>query len=74
MNLRFEYGVILNGSQTEKHYSYQLDLFEYGVILNGSQTATAPRKTYCKFEYGVILNGSQTASPAIFTDKRLSMV
>ena len=34
----FEYGVILNGSQTIA-LAYALKrLFEYGVILNGSQT------------------------------------
>ena len=36
---QFEYGVILNGSQTPKSYDILLDEFEYGVILNGSQTA-----------------------------------
>ena len=35
---RFEYGVILNGSQTfVLAYSIKTK-FEYGVILNGSQT------------------------------------
>ena len=37
-NLRFEYGVILNGSQTPKAIEYITAVFEYGVILNGSQT------------------------------------
>ena len=36
-NLRFEYGVILNGSQTKNKNSMGLLMFEYGVILNGSQ-------------------------------------
>ena len=34
----FEYGVILNGSQTVKIYNIEPTEFEYGVILNGSQT------------------------------------
>ena len=37
LNLRFEYGVILNGSQTHVKNSTNFKLFEYGVILNGSQ-------------------------------------
>ena len=37
----FEYGVILNGSQTIVSLLLAKYLFEYGVILNGSQT-TAP--------------------------------
>ena len=37
-NLRFEYGVILNGSQTVECAGKLQDMFEYGVILNGSQT------------------------------------
>ena len=36
----FEYGVILNGSQTKEDYQSVFLLFEYGVILNGSQTET----------------------------------
>ena len=44
MNLRFEYGVILNGSQTEGiQYKMVLE-FEYGVILNGSQTCKKKRE------------------------------
>ena len=31
----FEYGVILNGSQTLTIYRNIIPLFEYGVILNG---------------------------------------
>ena len=38
MNLRFEYGVILNGSQTSEDTDNGYQMFEYGVILNGSQT------------------------------------
>ena len=37
-NLRFEYGVILNGSQTNTKWYKNRQKFEYGVILNGSQT------------------------------------
>ena len=37
-NLRFEYGVILNGSQTSHLTAPNARKFEYGVILNGSQT------------------------------------
>ena len=35
----FEYGVILNGSQTATQRFSVLVRFEYGVILNGSQTS-----------------------------------
>ena len=34
----FEYGVILNGSQTMCRSWAVFATFEYGVILNGSQT------------------------------------
>ena len=34
----FEYGVILNGSQTSEAQVQSVIKFEYGVILNGSQT------------------------------------
>ena len=34
----FEYGVILNGSQTKHRANSSKRWFEYGVILNGSQT------------------------------------
>ena len=34
----FEYGVILNGSQTTAQRDPFAATFEYGVILNGSQT------------------------------------
>ena len=34
----FEYGVILNGSQTTSENKVTSWQFEYGVILNGSQT------------------------------------
>ena len=59
-DLRFEYGVILNGSQTTDFLSYFVSVFEYGVILNGSQTNFMRFNTIGTFEYGVILNGSQT--------------
>ena len=42
-NLRFEYGVILNGSQTYWFSTNLVWVFEYGVILNGSQTRGKPR-------------------------------
>ena len=35
---KFEYGVILNGSQTILMQYCPVNWFEYGVILNGSQT------------------------------------
>ena len=35
---QFEYGVILNGSQTKQATKLPRQPFEYGVILNGSQT------------------------------------
>ena len=38
MTHKFEYGVILNGSQTVCDKEKSCALFEYGVILNGSQT------------------------------------
>ena len=38
MRRMFEYGVILNGSQTGKKRRKSYNVFEYGVILNGSQT------------------------------------
>ncbi len=41
LKIKFEYGVILNGSQTTKPALYAEALFEYGVILNGSQTLSA---------------------------------
>ena len=56
----FEYGVILNGSQTVILCEPAPIVFEYGVILNGSQTETPEKEVYDEFEYGVILNGSQT--------------
>ena len=59
-NLRFEYGVILNGSQTKTVCGKPEYGFEYGVILNGSQTIMENKNTMQLFEYGVILNGSQT--------------
>ena len=34
----FEYGVILNGSQTGNIAELGCCVFEYGVILNGSQS------------------------------------
>ena len=58
--LPFEYGVILNGSQTIEGYAAVFDRFEYGVILNGSQTKPLAPVGEIRFEYGVILNGSQT--------------
>ena len=36
--MTFEYGVILNGSQTLTNIFICAIMFEYGVILNGSQT------------------------------------
>ena len=57
---RFEYGVILNGSQTTRVLLISEIKFEYGVILNGSQTVSTLQDWKTKFEYGVILNGSQT--------------
>ena len=57
----FEYGVILNGSQTVILCEPAPIVFEYGVILNGSQTATVWMSATVWFEYGVILNGSQTS-------------
>ena len=56
----FEYGVILNGSQTGAMPDTTRPAFEYGVILNGSQTKTLPKSSANLFEYGVILNGSQS--------------
>lgn len=60
-NLRFEYGVILNGSQTDEKVAETVRRFEYSVILNGSQTISIVSLYSEKFEYGVISNGSQTA-------------
>ena len=57
---RFEYGVILNGSQTQILSFDERYKFEYGVILNGSQTLLWSISTKYAFEYGVILNGSQS--------------
>ena len=65
----FEYGVILNGSQTLRRNSKSLKRFEYGVILNGSQTCKDFLRLYLMFEYGVILNGSQT-----FLDKKTAKI
>ena len=59
MNKSFEYGVILNGSQTNGSQKLTAYRFEYGVILNGSQTKTRRLLLLSQFEYGVILNGSQ---------------
>ena len=59
LNLRFEYGVILNGSQTHNISLASSSVFEYGVILNGSQTHVKNSTNFKLFEYGVILNGSQ---------------
>ena len=56
----FEYGVILNGSQTDRKPDDSFVMFEYGVILNGSQTLLSKIRLQRGFEYGVILNGSQT--------------
>ena len=44
----FEYGVILNGSQTKIKKSKKNGGFEYGVILNGSQTKTYGKRYTCK--------------------------
>ena len=51
--MAFEYGVILNGSQTKDTAKSSPVPFEYGVILNGSQTVTGAVKSVAKFEYGV---------------------
>ena len=65
--VRFEYGVILNGSQkystrmeTIKGFEYGVEYgvilrkpFEYGVILNGSQTYPKMQILKSLFEYGV---------------------
>ena len=59
--IKFEYGVILNGSQTAETVIPAIEAFEYGVILNGSQTSVAITENGTQFEYGVILNGSQTS-------------
>ena len=70
----FEYGVILNGSQTIAS-EYANDLrFEYGVILNGSQTFATVIALLALFEYGVILNGSQTFILKRMSNTSLSMV
>ena len=60
LNLRFEYGVILNGSQRQTTNSREEQRFEYGVILNGSQSRWVYGDLEDRFEYGVILNGSQS--------------
>ncbi len=60
-NLRFEYGVILKGSQTYDRNLVVVEMFEYGVILKGSQTMKQQAKLNVAFEYGVILKGSQTS-------------
>ena len=49
----FEYGVILNGSQTHSVTGDDEIKFEYGVILNGSQTSLALNLSKLTFEYGV---------------------
>ena len=45
----FEYGVILNGSQTNNGDARMQVPFEYGVILNGSQTSLL----ICAFQPGL---------------------
>ena len=70
----FEYGVILNGSQTCVAFKSVCALFEYGVILNGSQTARNVQRCLIRFEYGVILNGSQTGLGKGKSKSGLSMV
>ena len=67
----FEYGVILNGSQTLKLRKFKDKVFEYGVILNGSQTETPAKEVYAEFEYGVILNGSQTPKKLRYSKGRV---
>ena len=54
----FEYGVILNGSQTSRAACSKRLWFEYGVILNGSQAEGNINGVYLEFEYGVISNGA----------------
>ena len=51
-NSEFEYGVILNGSQTRLPPRHRLPPFEYGVILNGSQTSADRKAAQTVFEYG----------------------
>ena len=51
--MAFEYGVILNGSQTEGTSGTRRFKFEYGVILNGSQTFLNGLRIGTVFEYGV---------------------
>ena len=58
--LRFEYGAILKGSQTNGISCGKYNLFEYGAILKGSQTNMLILVLTSLFEYGAILKGSQT--------------
>ena len=51
--MAFEYGVILNGSQTKANVFSLESWFEYGVILNGSQKYSTRMETIKGFEYGV---------------------
>ena len=61
MNLRFEYGVILNGSQTDEFTIYSGVIviikphYRLKFLLGGQKYLNL------RFEYGVILNGSQTS-------------
>ena len=60
LNLRFENGVILYGSQTDRINAVVKSVFENGVILYGSQTTGNCTIPWGLFENGVILYGSQT--------------
>ena len=50
----FEYGVILNGSQTPVTATKLSSVFEYGVILNGSFVSAYGLCVGSSFEYGVL--------------------
>ncbi len=60
MNLRFESGVVLYGSQTVVLLLLLCFRFESGVVLYGSQTRRKKQLPYQRFESGVVLYGSQT--------------
>ena len=58
--LRFENGVVSNGSQTVAWAFKTVTLFENGVVSNGSQTFKTVLLYFLQFENGVVSNGSQT--------------
>ena len=62
MRMAFEYGVILNGSQTIIPSLSRSVWFEYGVILNGKLTYLPPLLVVFEFEYGVIRYCRQISS------------